>query len=310
MNVTFVVNSRAGAAAEHVETIHAFASQNQRPCYVADFPGDVADLVQRAAADRPCRLVIAGGDGTVSGVVGTLAGEFEDLELAVVPIGTGNDLARSLDLPLLDVEASLSCAWKAEAVPIDVMRVTNGSDDWAINAVTGGFGGEVTAAIAGEKKRVWGAMAYWIEGLHNVMHVHDYRLHLEIDGMTLERAVSGITVANGRTVGGGFPIAPWAMLDDGLLDVTLVPIVPTLEMLAVGLDMVLGREHPPDQVMTHRAKRIHLDATPPMQFSIDGESQERFEATLEVLPRALRVVAGPHAALVGNESSRADQAEK
>lgn len=308
MNVSFVVNSRAGTASEQVEKIREFAARYKHLCCVSSRPGEMEGVIRQAAGERPCRLVIAGGDGTVSGTVATLAGEFAEMELAIVPIGTGNDLARSLDLPMNDVEAALSRALDGEAVPIDVVRVTNGTETWSINAITGGFGGEVTAATAGNTKRVWGALAYWVEALHNVIRVHDYRLRLEIDDAAFERTVSGITVANGRTVGGGFPIAPWAVLDDGLLDITLVPVVPTLEMLAVGLDMVLGREHPPDQVITHRAKRIHIDATPPMQFSIDGEPQERFAATIEVVPRALHVVAGPGAAIAGNEAANADSA--
>ena len=124
---------------------------------------------------------------------------------------------------------------------------------------------------------------------------HTYRIEMTVDEVEWQRDVIGLVIANGRFVGGGFPIAPGAILDDGWMDLTLIPEMPGLELMTAGLNISLGREPDNVPVETTRARKVLFRATPEMPFSVDGEPIERFDATFEVLPGALQVVASPTA---------------
>ena len=124
----------------------------------------------------------------------------------------------------------------------------------------------------------------------------------------LRLRLSGVAVANGRFVGGGFPIAPYALLNNGFMDVTTVPVLPTIELMAAGMNFLLTRDHRNDRVRTYRVKRLHLVSEPPMPFSVDGEPIRPFDATFEVMPAALRIVTGvaPPALLRGLDEDETD----
>ena len=101
-------------------------------------------------------------------------------------------------------------------------------------------------------------------------------------------------VTNGIYVGGGFAIAPSAKLDDGLLNITAIPVLPVLELLAEGLNFALSGTLYPSSLLTFQARRVHVQSTPNMPFSFDGEPSLHVDAVFEVLPQALRIVTGEH----------------
>jgi YegS/Rv2252/BmrU family lipid kinase len=290
-------NAHAGFAEQALPEIRAFSDRLGIPLHTARTPDDVDRLTRAIAAGKPNRIIVAGGDGTVSGVVNALAPDFGDIELAIVPLGTGNDLARSLGAPLDDVPAALELAASGKAVAIDVIRISNGSVSWAVNAISAGFGADVTAELTRNDKRAWGAFAYWLTALTRVIDLREHRVTLDLDGRRVEHNILGLAISNGRYVGGGFAIAPDAALDDGLLDVTVIPANPLLELLAAGLDLVLGRNTLAEGIATHRARRVHISFPEEMRFSIDGNLQDGTESTFEAVPQALRMVAGEEPAL-------------
>jgi YegS/Rv2252/BmrU family lipid kinase len=254
---------------------------------------DARDQALSAMRQGARRVIVAGGDGTVSRVVDGLADDFARAELGIVPLGTGNDLARSLGIPLDDPESALTLALEGEATRIDVVRYYDGHASHFINAVTAGLGGRVAADITPENKARWGAFAYWITAGTELTDLPEYDVRLDIDQDTVALRVLGLAIANGRFVGGGFPIARDASLNDGLLDVTVIPVLPTLELLAAGLQYVAGLDPGADRIRTFKARSLSVASTPPMLFSIDGEPRREIEAAFDVMPRALQVVAGP-----------------
>ncbi len=102
----------------------------------------------------------------------------------------------------------------------------------------------------------------------------------------------GLAIFNGRFVGGGFPIAPRARLDDGLMDLTVVPELPRLELVKVGLDYSLGRDQQADRVIGYQARKVTLSTVPEMPFSIDGEPTQSPPMTIEALKKILQIAVG------------------
>jgi diacylglycerol kinase (ATP) len=299
MRFGVILNPNAGTAQRISDLILRLPGGQACRLFPLGGRGQVAAAVADALASGVERLVVAGGDGTVHQVVEALAPGFPAIELAILPLGTGNDLARSLGLAD-GVEQAIDAALGGEAVAVDAVRLsTSDHESWFVNVANGGFGGRVASDLSAEDKRRWGPLAYWMSSITMLAHPTAYQVRLTVDDEEHRLSVSGLAVANGRFVGGGFPVAPNARLDDGLLDVTAVDALPAFELMATGVDFALGRDHHTDQVHSFRGRTVRVRSDPDMPFSIDGEPSRRYDATFEVEPGALRVVPGPHPPALG-----------
>lgn len=216
---------------------------------------DDARLLARQARERGFDPVMAGGgDGTVNAVVNGLmdAGSSEPATLAVVPLGTANDFARSLELPDDPVEA---------------------------------------LELISRAKEAWGPLAYLRTSLGALPDLSRFRTTIRFDGSDpREVNLVSVVIANGRYAGGGIPVGPEARLDDGLLDVTLVPELDLAPMAAVATAILQGEHWGRDDLTTLRARRIHLTSEPPIWLSLDGELLQVKKAAFQVVEGPLRVV--------------------
>jgi YegS/Rv2252/BmrU family lipid kinase len=274
------------------------ARQSGSPIVDAGSQVPLAELIRRAIAGGCERLIVAGGDGSVSHVVNALAPEFGNIELAILPTGTGNDLARSIGVFGDSLEAAWRIAVEAEATPIDIVRVSNGSVSYFVNAATGGFGGKVSTDVHAKDKERWGSVAYWITAFSKLAEVDPYNIRLEMDNETISLPLFSVAIANGRFVGGGFPISPSAYVNDGLLSVTTIPVLPPLELLAAGVDFTLGRNQAATPAKTYLTTRVRIHSEPDMPISLDGEPTCAIDATFEVIPRVLPIACGQAAVAV------------
>jgi diacylglycerol kinase (ATP) len=305
--ICLIYNAQAGSG----EDIHRVLSYcgNRIPgdIYPAHGPDDTQRLAREAIDRGFQRLVIAGGDGTINVVINALAPRFAEIELALLPLGTGNDLARSLDVPLDDIEQAVRLACRGTAVPIDLGRVEGGGESYFVNAASGGVGGTVASDIAAAEKIRWGAFAYWRTAITKLAQLSQFHVEVRIEEQfddqqtfverTFDLPLYGIIIANGRYVGGGFEIAPRARLNDGLLDVTTIPVLPPAELLAAGLNFGLQRFDQATAIKFYRVRRISIASHPEIPFSVDGEPMRTLNATFEVIPGGVRMVAGESAAL-------------
>jgi len=284
-------NAHAGSVAGLGRGLVKEAESIGLPCFEVRRPGGAAAVAREALEQGYDRIIVAGGDGTISQVVNGVAPRFDRVELAVVPLGTGNDLARTLGIPLDQPGDALELALRGASCEIDLIHVTGAGTEYCVNAASGGIGARVAADIDPHDKVRWGAFAYWLTAVTKLIELKEYHVRLELDDQTHEMPLYGVIVANGMYVGGGFPIAPAASVRDGCLDVTVIPVLPVLELLAAGLNFTFGR-HYADRIQSFRTRRAHLVATPGMSFSIDGEPTRTIDMTFEVLPRTLRCVVG------------------
>jgi diacylglycerol kinase family enzyme len=124
-----------------------------------------------------------------------------------------------------------------------------------------------------------------------------YHLSLTLeDGKQLELSAQNVVVANGRYVAGGVPVAPNALLDDGLLNLLAVPDLEFGEMAAL-LPRLLAGEHPDHpHLLVRTARKVALRSEPALDLSLDGEGAQATELTLKVAQGALNVVTGPEVA--------------
>jgi len=260
---------------------------------------EAAETLARQGADL---IVAAGGDGTVHAVANGLmrvgASGDERPALGVLPMGTGNDFARTLAMPLDAVTVDvLDLLARGPRRALDLIRVgcTSVGDCYAVNACSGGFTGQIDEAVTDDLKATWGPLAYAIGTMKALPAIEDYHTTISFDGEAPERVHAfNVLVANGRTIGGGTPVAPHANPEDGLLDVVVVRKGSAMDIARLTAKAYATADYTEDaKIIHHRVQRLLVSSEPGMLFNVDGEIHTREPVTFEVAPAALRVVVGP-----------------
>ena len=216
------------------------------------------------------RLIVAGGDGTLHRTVAALyrRGELPHTELGLIPLGTGNDFARSAGVPL-DPEEAAELVLTGTLQPVDL--VVDDAGDIAVNNVHLGVGAEASRRGAVWKERL-GRVGYAL-GMLQASVSRAFRLEVEIDGQRVampNRPVLEVSVGNGATVGGGLPLNPGAQPADGKLDVIVSFAAGPLRRVSYGLDILRAR-HPERGDVLRRSCDTVTVAGEPFYTSADGE---------------------------------------
>ncbi|NNM31212.1 MAG: diacylglycerol kinase family lipid kinase, partial [Akkermansiaceae bacterium] len=278
MRICLIFNPNAGTAERIKDFLLQLTGDHRCELRSVSPTHSGARLAREALDDGFKRIVVAGGDGTINGVINGIAPDFDRAELAILPCGTGNDLARTLGFGPDRMAQASAAVLDARAEPLDLIRITSGPDThYCVNVANGGFGGRVANDVARADKQRWGSLAYWMTSVSRLVDLAGFEVELAIDDRTLALEAFGVAVANGRFVGGGFPIAPRASLHDGLLDVTVVPVLPPLELMTAGLNFTLGRDDREDRIRRYQGRRVQFRAESEMPFSIDGEPTGRLD---------------------------------
>lgn len=250
--------------------------------------------VERLARDAirsGCEMIVsAGGDGTLNEVVNGIAASVDQVRIGVLPLGTGNDFARSLQLPT-DLAACIDVLRAGRRRAVDVVRVRSDRVRHFVNVSAGGFSGVVDEKLTPELKHKWGPLAYLRGAAAALTELRAYRTSVALDDeQALSLDLYNVVIANGRYVAGGTPIAPRAEIDDGLLDIVLLPKVPVRQLAVLGAQIVLGTHLSNEAVVFRRARKVSVKSRPGMWFNVDGEVVGNQPAVFELLPRALRFV--------------------
>jgi diacylglycerol kinase (ATP) len=257
--------------------------------------GDAQEAAEEWSAGL---LIVVGGDGTVNEVVNGLgkAGFPKDVTLAVLPMGTGNDLAATLAIPDAPEEAQEAIR-QGRVRTLDVARIRSEGvgERFFINVATGGFGAETSTLADEELKGRWGKLAYFRASLEKAGDFEVREVRITLDGE--ERMIRAVNVAIGncRYAGGGWLAAPRANPEDGLLDLVVIEDIGLKETLALAPAALAKSDYlDKDGVFSARAKKIRVETQPGgLEFTADGELIGDEPAEFEIIPRALKVVVGP-----------------
>lgn len=246
-------------------------------------PGEAVELARQAA--KTFNTVVAvGGDGTVNEVINGLMGT--DAVLGVIPAGTGNDLARTLNIPFdLDKAVSVLEAGRPEAIDIG-----KDIDGYFCDILGIGFPSDVMHNANTSTNIFRGSTAIKASIIQTINKLQPYTVHIETDDDSFSPTVMGVFILNNRYTGGGVQIAPDAKYNDGLLDVVIMHEMGKLEILGVLPKAYSGKHvgHPSIQIL--RTKKIRITAPTPMRKDFDGNIYGTTPVDTEVLPRALNVL--------------------
>ena len=238
--------------------------------------GDAERYVAEAIADGVDTVIAAGGDGTLSEVAATLAHRDANAEalpsLGLVPLGTANDFATAAGIPDGPL-AALQLVREVAAAPLDLLRID--ADDgahWCANLASGGFGTEVTVETDEGLKKMLGGLAYLITGIARLGRIDPLQARLRGPDFAWEGDLIALGIGNGRQAGGGQALCPDALVDDGQLDLTIVPDLSGDVAATVGILIKEGKHAALDRVATRiRLPWVELASDEPLTLNLDGE---------------------------------------
>jgi diacylglycerol kinase (ATP) len=236
-----------------------------QPSSLESFDQEVSDAAGRAAI-----VVVAGGDGTFNRTRNALGGMLSEIRMGLVPMGTGNDLARTLGLPQNPVDAAAAIA-RGPLSTLDVCRARRGDgrvDRLFANACMGGFPVQVNREMDEDLKRKFGPVAFWVGGLKAASRLAHYEV--TVDGAHLQNVIA-VGVGNGKTCGGGIRVWPHAEPDDGLLDVCALAAADLPRALRLAGAVKNGSHVELDGVHTSRGRSVSITSSPSVEFNTDGE---------------------------------------
>lgn len=251
-------------------------------------PGHGRELARQALSDGYRRLLVAGGDGTVTEVASALAGS--EAALAVIPVGTGNQLAANLGVPR-GLERSIDVAIFGGLWRIDVGRI-NGHPFTCMAGA--GFDAAVVSPQSQVKRRL-GYLAYVQAAAAAALAPKLSNFTMSLDGETIVGRGVGVEVTNmpGLIAPGlrrPIRIVPDGAPDDGRLEVCMFAAESTLQIFSALGSILMGRHGRNPHLRYFSGSEIHVEADPPLPLQADGEriGTTPFTATIE--PRALTVV--------------------
>ena len=260
---------------------------------ISDGPGQLGELAARAVREGATRIVIVGGDGSVNEVVQGVVGGSE-VELAVIPRGTGWDFVRTFDIPR-DVDRAVDVALNGAVREIDAGSVTYRT--WAgeearayfANVGSAGISGAIAQRANESSKALGGKVSYYWATLAVFVGWQTGEMRVTVGDQTRSGRMIDAMICNGRFLGGGMMMCPDAEPDDGLFDVLLIGDVTKRDLAFVLPKTYKGKHLPHPRLELLRGSVVTVDADEPLPIEIDGEQPGTTPTVFEVVPRALRL---------------------
>jgi diacylglycerol kinase (ATP) len=248
-------------------------------------PETVRDILDDGSEYRV--LILGGGDGSVSSVVDFLA--HRDVTLGLLPLGTANDFARTLEIPG-DIEQACQTIAHGKVVDVDLGLAR---DNYYVNVASTGLSVKVTQALSSRLKKI-GALAYPMAAIRAFFEHEPFSARLTFPDGDQEPVEYGrllhLAVGNGRFYGGGIVVAPEASIDDRRLDVLAIELGRPRTLLGVARYLKSADFIRMEGVHHHRTERVRLETDPELPINIDGEVVTSTPQDFAVDHNALKVI--------------------
>jgi diacylglycerol kinase (ATP) len=241
------------------------------------------EITLKAIDEKFDIVIAAGGDGTMNQVAQCLINT--DIIMGILPLGSGNGLARHLNIPL-KVSSAIAFINNLKVKRIDTIKI---NDQYSVNCIGVGFDAYVAYHFSKLPKR--GLKTYITTTLKQFNNYHRQFYKIDIDGTLFEDRAALITFANSSQWGNNFYIAPTADIADGKIDVTIIKHLNYRNILQLFYRLITRTIHKSRQAMTFKAEKIHMYLEENTPMHIDGEpTLVRDEFRIEIVPHSLNIL--------------------
>ncbi len=229
-------------------------------------------------------VVIGGGDGTLNQAI---AGLMETrLPLGILPLGTANDLARTLEIPF---DPALACSIVATGQMTEI-DVGDANGKYFFNVASMGLSVDITRRLNPDHKKKWGVLAYLYTAFVVTFRARPFRAEIRTATEKIAVRTVQIAVGNGRHYGGGMVIHEHAAIDDGLLDLYSVEVDRWWKVFLLTPAIMRGTLDTSSWVRTLRGDTFEITTRRPRSINTDGELATATPVTFRIRPRAIRVI--------------------
>ena len=288
-----VIQNPGSGSGDHNESVRRRADDLGYTLEQTEIAGDAVTLAAEAAEAGFSTVVAAGGDGTVNEVVRGIdqASAFDDVELGILPIGTGNNFAEQIGIP--DLDTAFAVIEDGDRRRIDLGYA---NERLFVNSCVGGLTAESSSETPSEMKRQLGVFAYVLTTLRTVSDFESLRLTVDIEDAGQETtAWAGdalcVLVGNGRRYPTGG--TSQANMEDGLFDFVVIEDVSALDLMSDTIvERLLGRDSTSIKRFKTSSLEITIDNPDVTRFSLDGEIIRERELSLTIRPQILTVAVG------------------
>ncbi len=261
---------------------------------VTTAPGEAIQIARDTSAEL---VVAAGGDGTVNEIVNGILQSNSEKLLGVIPIGSGNDFAKMLNLKPFKIKVAIESIKRRRITTSDVGIIRfidefgNSGERFFINGVGVGF----DAVVANESRKIKhlrGILLYLLALLKSLKDYETPEMEVYIDGKKIKEKIFLVAVGNGKSAGGGFLLTPDAKINDALLDVCLVSDLSILRVLQVLPAVLQGKHTQYPEVTMFKAKEIEISSNSNLTMHADGEiigTSLRW-IKISIIPSAVEVI--------------------
>ncbi len=247
---------------------------------------DATRFCQTACRDG-CDLVVSvGGDGTLNETINGIMDQDHRPKLGIVPLGTVNDFARALRIPL-DPEEAIRALSSSNVRTVDLGQL-NGR--LFSNVVAAGSLAESVASVTSEEKSRLGALAYLKEGIKELLGGPAHPIVVEHDGERWEGDSPLFLAALTNSVGGFEKLSPDASVDDGLIHGFIIRDMNVFNTIAAGLSLWFGSLKDKKDVIYFTAKKIRITSSQPLRTNVDGDEGPALPIEMSILPGYLQVI--------------------
>ena len=256
--------------------------------YALSDPSRLPETVREAVLRGHDPVILGGGDGSVSSTVDFLA--HHQVTMGLLPLGTANDFARTLEIPD-NLEEACGTIARGKIVDIDLGLA---GDNFYVNVASAGLGVEVTRSLSPQLKRRIGPLAYPVAALTAFFKHEPFAARLTFPDGDHEPAeydrLLQVAVGNGRFYGGGMVVAPGSGIDDRYLDVYAIRLGRRRDLVGVARYLKSGDFVKSESVDHFRTPRVTLETEPELPINVDGELVARTPEEFSVASNALHVI--------------------
>lgn len=236
--------------------------------YKTEYSGHAIKIAAELSKSPDVNIVVMGGDGSFHEVLCGIE-DFDNVTLGIIACGSGNDFIKKSGHPK-KVEDAVDVILRGDVGYVDYMELGKYR---CINVAGAGMDVDVLLKYA-QCKRLKGKAAYYYSLFYTLAHTRFHKMRLTLDGQVMEKNVFMIGIGNGGFIGGGIPICPNAVIDDGLLNVVVTNELPKSKILPTLPKLLKGRHIYEKFVEEFSAKEVRIDIVDDSKFELDGEIVE------------------------------------
>ena len=287
--ITLIVNPISGGRKDKKELLKFVSDYfskngNRVTLKTTSRRGEATEFAQQSVRELDDLVVVIGGDGTINEVASGLVGS--EVAMGIIPLGSGNGLARTLKIPL-NVEKACKLIAEGDRVKIDTGKA---NDRFFVLVAGVGFDAVVGKRFDEHHKR--GPISYFYIGTKEFFLYKTDRVKISFDDHSLEVEPFLIAVANGQQYGNNAIIAPDAKLNDGLLDITIIHNISLFQLMRALPKVFSGRLKHYPKADFYQTKSVRIQREAPDILNIDGEPvDEKPVIEISILPKSLKIIA-------------------